>query len=210
MRNPFPATPKHQQCRVVIDSREQLPYDLAPLTVEVGALSTGDYALGGEFSGLVCVERKSLQDFVSSASTGRSRLDRELQRMLAYPTRCIAIEATYADIDAGNWRAKATPKAIRNSIASFISRGICVMMCDDRTGGQKFVGGLLWRVWLHEYRRIRQIARDLSVGDDELAITARELRGCGASVSQVARALGVTQQRVREFEQSPATEPVRG
>ncbi|MEO2013096.1 MAG: ERCC4 domain-containing protein, partial [Fuerstiella sp.] len=82
----LPAKPNHSLCRAVIDSREQLPYTLAPLTAEVGTLSTGDYGLAGEFSGLVCVERKSLGDFISSCTTGRERFDRELQRMQAYPS----------------------------------------------------------------------------------------------------------------------------
>ncbi|MCP4510895.1 MAG: hypothetical protein GY826_31375 [Fuerstiella sp.] len=158
MRNPFPAEPKHSQCRVITDSREQLPYSLEPLTVESGKLSTGDYALAGQFSGLVCVERKGLQDFISSCTTGRERFDRELQRMQAYPSRAIVVEASWQDIERGEWRAKATPAAIKASITSFVSRGIPVMLCGNREGGERFTGGLLWRVWIHEYRRVRQLA----------------------------------------------------
>lgn len=156
--NRLPANPDYSLCRVIIDTREQLPYALEPLTAEAGTLSTGDYGLAGEFAGLVCVERKSLGDFISSCTTGRERFDRELQRMLAYPARCVVVESTLADIDAGEWRAKATPKAIRNSIASFIASGVPVMLAGNRSGGERFTAGFLWRVWLHEYRRVRQLA----------------------------------------------------
>ena len=159
----LPAEPKPEQCRVVIDSREQLPYDLRPLSIELGGLSTGDYGLAGEFSGLVAIERKSLPDFVGSCTGGRDRFDRELQRMLAYPSRAVVVEATWADIDAGEWRARATPQMIRASITSFASRGIPVMLCCDREGGQRFTGGLLWRVWLHEYRKVRAVAADIQL-----------------------------------------------
>ncbi|MEO2015587.1 MAG: ERCC4 domain-containing protein [Fuerstiella sp.] len=154
----LPAEPKHHQCRVVVDTREQLPYVLEPLTVETGTLSTGDYGLAGEFSGLLCIERKSLQDFISSCTTGRERFNRELQRMLSYPCRAVVVEASWQDVEAGEWRAKATPATISGSITSFVSRGVPVMLCGDRAGGERFTGGLLWRCWIHEYRRIRQLA----------------------------------------------------
>jgi DNA excision repair protein ERCC-4 len=157
----LPAKPDHSQCRAVIDSREQLPYTLAPLTAEVGTLSTGDYGLAGEFSGLVCLERKSLGDFLSSCTTGRERFDRELQRMQAYPSRAIVVEATWSDIERGEWRARATPAGIKASITSFVSRGIPVMLCGNRDGGERFTGGLLWRCWIHEYRLVRQLAKGI-------------------------------------------------
>lgn len=67
------------------------------------------------------------------------------------------------------------------------------MLCGDRAGGERFTGGLLWRCWLHEYRRLRQVARDLGAGDEELAINARELRGMGHTVAEIAGALKIPQ-----------------
>lgn len=158
----FPAQPQPAQCRVIIDSREQQSYSLEPLTTETGTLSTGDYSLADEFSGLVCIERKSLSDFVSSCTSGRERFDRELHRMLSYPSRAVVVEGTWADIEAGEWRARATPKMIKASVTSFVSRGVPVMLTGDRDGGQRFTGGLLWRVWLHEYRKLRSMAAAIS------------------------------------------------
>ena len=157
----LPAEPKPEQCRVTIDSREQMPYCLEPLSIEIGGLATGDYGLSGEFSGLVSIERKSLDDFIGSCTGGRERFDRELHRMLAFPARAIVVEATWQDIDAGEWRARATPKMIRASITSFVAKGIPLMLCGDRAGGQTFTAGLLWRVWLHQYRKVRALAAGL-------------------------------------------------
>ena len=160
----LPAEPKPEQCRVTIDSREQLPYDLSPLTAEIGGLPTGDYGLAGEFAGLVCVERKTLPDFVSSCTGGRDRFEREIQRMLAYPARAIVVEGTWTDILDGHWAAHATPKMIQASVASFTSRGIPVSMCGCRVGGERFAGLMLWSVWRREYRRLRAVVATMESG----------------------------------------------
>ena len=65
----------------IIDTREQLPLEL-PLRSITDTLPTGDYSVSG-FEDLICVERKSLPDLIGCMTSGRTRFERELQRMKA-------------------------------------------------------------------------------------------------------------------------------
>ena len=76
----------------VIDTREQLPLEL-PLRSITGTLPTGDYSVSG-FEDLICVERKSLPDLIGCMTSGRTRFEKELQRMKAYDARCVVVECS--------------------------------------------------------------------------------------------------------------------
>ena len=82
------STPLH----IIIDTREQTPwaFPLELATCVVRKLDAGDYALVGdpEFS----IERKSLDDFAGTISTGWKRFKRELDRMWAYPVKVVIVE----------------------------------------------------------------------------------------------------------------------
>ena len=70
--------------RVIVDSREQAPFPFRGpryegVTVEMGALSVGDYSLAG-LADRVAVERKSLPDLVMCLGRERERFERELAR----------------------------------------------------------------------------------------------------------------------------------
>ena len=73
--------------RVIVDSRKQAPFPFRGpryegVTVEVGALSVGDYSLAG-LADKVAVERKELSDLVACLGRERERFERELQRAAA-------------------------------------------------------------------------------------------------------------------------------
>ena len=112
---------KPQQVTVVIDSREQMPYDLAPLGAAPGTLATGDYSVQG-LEDLVCLERKSLDDLLGCIGTSRERFERELQRMKAYPHRVVLVEASWTDVEGGEWRSRITPKAACHTLVSWTAR----------------------------------------------------------------------------------------
>lgn len=82
---------------ITIDTREQTPWSfpVEVATVRVGTLKTGDYALTGDDG--FAVERKSLDDFVGTISTGWERFKRELERMDHNGFRCkpIIVEADF-------------------------------------------------------------------------------------------------------------------
>lgn len=95
---------------VVIDTREQLPFDFAgmtcdqadgggPLTIPtcVNTLTSGDYSILG-YETRVAVERKSLADLYSTLGQGRDRFERELERLAGYDFAAVVIEATWPEV----------------------------------------------------------------------------------------------------------------
>ena len=78
--------------RIIIDTREQRPWRFPPEAAFVrrGTLSAGDYAL--EEDTAFAIERKSLDDFIGTVSTGWERFQRELERMGGYAARCVIVE----------------------------------------------------------------------------------------------------------------------
>ncbi len=144
---------------VLVDNREQQPWDLAPLRMETGTLQSGDYSLSADgWRDLIRVERKSLPDLIGVVGAGRERFEREIERLQAFPTRVLIVEADWADIDAGHWRGNVTPKTVRNSLGSWMVRGVNVVLAGNRARAQEIARELLYRVALHEYRKLRQVA----------------------------------------------------
>ena len=90
-RSPIPAELRPEQVCAIVDSREQHPLDLRPLRTVQGTLPTGDYSLKG-LENIVAIERKSLGDLLCCVGSDRSRFDREIQRLLGYPTRAVVVE----------------------------------------------------------------------------------------------------------------------
>src|SRR5688572_20376527 len=103
----LPADIPPESIVAVADSREQTPWNLSPLQVVQGTLTTGDYSLAG-LEHVVAIERKSLSDLLGCIGQDRERFDREVQRLLAYPCRALIVEASWADIEMGEWRSKVT------------------------------------------------------------------------------------------------------
>lgn len=157
----WPKTPRKDQCCIVIDSREQDAWDFPEFTVERAGLQTGDYGLR-DCPDSVCIERKSLADFIGSISGGRDRLEREIDRMRAFPVRAIVVEAAYPDLlNPANWRGRATPALAHASVASFWSRGCPVFFGHDKAGANRFAADLLWRVFQGHWRDCRQLAQQI-------------------------------------------------
>ena len=85
---------------VLIDTREQHPYDLTGEhpnwigAVRGATLKTGDYSVEGMES-LLALERKSMTDAIQSTMAGRARFIRTCTRLAAFRWKAILIEATY-------------------------------------------------------------------------------------------------------------------
>ena len=56
-------------------SREQTPFDLAPMQTKAGTLNVGDYSIAG-LESVVAIERKSLPDLVACCGRERERFQR--------------------------------------------------------------------------------------------------------------------------------------
>jgi hypothetical protein len=114
----------------VIDTREQTPLDLAPLATVRGTLSTGDYSIVG-LETVVAIERMSLGDLLACVGQERERFDREVQRLLAYPVRCLVVESTWTELEAGEWRSKVTASAAVGSLLGWVASGLPILMAGD-------------------------------------------------------------------------------
>jgi DNA excision repair protein ERCC-4 len=129
---------KIEDLTAVVDTREQTPLNLFPMTEIRAGLQTGDYSLAG-LERLIAVERKSPSDFLGCVGQDRERFDRELERIVAYRYRALVIECTYEELRSGSpavyGRSRVTPQA---------ARGVHVQFVDSRDGAQHFVKAFLW------------------------------------------------------------------
>ena len=79
---PRPSLGSSERIKVIIDTREQLPYSFDDEKVEAvpKKLGAGDYSLEG-YEDRVAVERKTMDDFVNSVVHGRKRFYKELRKL---------------------------------------------------------------------------------------------------------------------------------
>jgi ERCC4-type nuclease len=150
----------------IVDSREQNPLDLAPLTTTVMGLDTGDYSLAA-CPDVVRIERKSLQDLVGCVGSNRERFEREVQRLLAYPVRILLVEATWAQIEShepGNpqWLGKVTREAVIGSLLGWQAAGLSVHMAGDHERAGRHAARILYTIAKRRYRELRSIVGSVS------------------------------------------------
>lgn len=131
---------------VIIDTREQTPWSFDPTQVaaSIGTLRTGDYALAGDDG--FAIERKTLDDFLSTISSGWERFQRELERARdRMPFMPILVEASLSDccfregwhadapiIEAPNHRhISLSPGFVMLRVAECAMLGGAVMWCEN-------------------------------------------------------------------------------
>lgn len=146
----------------VCDSREKTPLNLSPLKMVSGTLATGDYSYrGGESH--TAIERKSLPDFLGCVGRERERFEKEIQRLLAYETRAIVVEATWNELEAGlwlsgtnyKWRSKITPGQAVGSALGWIARGVPIIMATNHERCSTFVARLLFTAARRRWEELR-------------------------------------------------------
>ena len=106
---------------IIIARNEQIPFVFTNMPSEPGTLVTGDYSIKG-LEHLVSVERKSLDDMLRCIGTDRDRFKRELQRMRAYRFRLLVVEASAADLEAGEWRSQLQPAHVMGALAAWMGQ----------------------------------------------------------------------------------------
>jgi ERCC4-type nuclease len=157
---------KPEDVTVIVDTREQLPFDLAPLKINRRALDTGDYSILG-LEELVVVERKSLPDLLLCVGRERERFDREMQRILAYPSRLLVIEADWATIELGEWQSRVHPNAVLGSLLSWSARGMNVWCCASRREAQTITARFLFAVARRRWRELQSFIPNLKIAGGE-------------------------------------------
>jgi len=120
---------------IVVDTREQTPFDFGDHPVVRGTLDAGDYSILN-MTDLVAIERKSLSDLVGCVGRERERFERELHRLKAYRYAAVVIEATRKQVAAGKWRGEIKPACVLGSIASWrVKTGVDFVYAGDAAAG---------------------------------------------------------------------------
>ena len=144
----------------LIDTREELAYALAPMGSERASLATGDYSVRG-LESVVALERKSLPDLISCIGTERARFERELMRLLAFPVRGVIVEASWADLETGDWRSRITPAAATGSVLGWMASGIPFLLCGSREAAQAATVRLLYGAARRRWRELRTLHQSI-------------------------------------------------
>lgn len=169
--NSLPASLQPEHIIALVDPREQLAYDLSPMRMERATLPTGDYSVSG-LEDVIALERKSLPDYLACCGTERDRFARELHRLLAYQCRVIIVEATWEDLERGDWRSQIKPAAVLASTYSWLGMGLPIILAGNRERGQAICARILFYAARRRYHEARSLAADV--------MTAVEAAGVGA------------------------------
>jgi ERCC4-type nuclease len=96
---------------IIIDNREQQPWEFPGVETENGTLTTGDYSIKG-YEDRFAIERKSIDDLARSLGTDRARFEAEIKRAQDMDNFAVVIEGTPAGVRAGNYYSNIHPNAI--------------------------------------------------------------------------------------------------
>ena len=130
---------------LIVDTREQDEYsfDSRLVVVERRALPAGDYSVAG-LEGAVAVERKTLDDFISTVIHQRARFRRELTKLAGYRAACVVVEAGLMEVLQGRYRGVSHPNAVLGSaLAIILDHRIPVFFCSNRQAACLFVQAYL-------------------------------------------------------------------
>ena len=140
-----------ERVTLIADSREQEVYAFDPVQVDMvrRALPAGDYSIAG-LETRVAVERKSMDDFVSTVIRSRKRFSAELQKLQEMEFACVVVEANLADVFARRYRGGANPASVFGAAISIIvDHGVPVFFCSDRQVACRFTQDYLLRIHQH-------------------------------------------------------------
>ena len=142
---------------IAIDTREQRPWHFPEelATVERRTLNAADYALVNDDS--FALERKNLDDFIGTVSSGWERFQRELDRMIQaqFPVRVIVVEGTWEQIvNMEHNHPKVRPAFVLKQLAWLTMNGVSVIFA----GNARMAAQVGWRLL---YERWQQIGNEL-------------------------------------------------
>lgn len=140
---------------IIIDTREQLPYQFSNQVVsERAKLFYGDYSVKN-FETTIVLERKSLDDLVNTISPARGnrkRCDRFFLQLIAmrdnYKSRIVVVEGLPQDIVNHKYTAKVNPKTILTIVEKITNYYVPVHFAGRREFACKFVEEWLLNEWI--------------------------------------------------------------
>lgn len=146
---------------IIIDTREQAPWSFDPgqVVAKVGTLKTGDYALAGDQANFA-IERKSLDDFLGTISSGWDRFCRELERMNDFVSKVVIVEGDFSAVcfnedDSGlhppeHLHFQLQPQFVCKRIAQLTMMGVCVLFVCNA----EFASAMAIHIFRERKRRI--------------------------------------------------------
>ena len=129
--------------KIIIDSREQKPYNFRGCDTIVKGLKTGDYSAeynGVDYSDKIALERKSLADFIGSITSGRKRFEKEIMRAKELEYFAIIIEGSWEDIEKHNYRSQMPPESVIGTILGWaVKFNVPIILAGNRRRAEKIV-----------------------------------------------------------------------
>ena len=124
---------------IIVDTREQKPYlnifDKLNQKYLIKKLSIGDYSIKG-YEDKFAIERKTLDDFISSITRGRNRFEKEIKKAKDLKYFALIIECSFYDIKNRNYYSKIDPEVILSTIFKWsIKHNLKIYFMETREGG---------------------------------------------------------------------------
>lgn len=135
---------------ILVDTREQAPLFKNQNIIEIRKLDEGDYELKDKNQN-ICIDRKSLNDYIGTMSQGFERFERELQRAQDKKKFLIMlVESKYTNLASFNYlpamrRVKATPDFIFHRVRELLNKyqNFQIVCVDGREAAEQFVSKAL-------------------------------------------------------------------
>ncbi len=157
--------------RVVVDTREQAPFhflnidpfSIVFLTTNV-ALQTGDYSISG-LEDRVTIERKSISDLLGSITAGRSRFEREFERMAEMARHplggfaCVVVEGELSEVCRHvAEKTRLSTDSLLGTIDSWSIRyGVHWRFCPGRRFAEIATLKILCQFWRNNQKRVKEL-----------------------------------------------------
>jgi ERCC4-type nuclease len=125
-----------EQMIIVIDTREQLPYDFPCRTIRA-KLDSGDYSILG-YETQIAVERKQVAELFTCFGRERDRFEREFQRLQHYRRALVMIEGSFEECAiVPSSRSAVPPAVVINSLLSWYVRyGVAHVFAGSRPNAE--------------------------------------------------------------------------
>lgn len=152
---------KPSEIIAIVDTREINAWDLSPLAHEVATLETGDYSVKG-LEHVIRIERKSESDLLSCVGGERERFEREIQRLLGFPSRALIVESSWTRVESGDWRSKVTSNAVIGSLLGWMALGLPIILADNHQHAALYARRLLFIVARRRYKENVALSKAVS------------------------------------------------
>jgi len=166
---------------IITDSRENTPFTFEGEDVENErrGLDVGDYTLAG-FENRIVIERKTLNDYLSSITHTRKAFERELRQLRAFDVPILMIETTWPELSLGMYGAREVhPSAALSSLMAFsMYYRVIPILCGDHPTGSELTERIL-RLYA---RMIERDAKKLSGKNTDAKLDTRTGRRAGIEI----------------------------